>query len=773
MRRTYNGENAGAVGVLCPTEVSYSFVNDAFVWGVYDLFDSDFMPTYGPYAAKSDNWMPAFGNVAGKHFLYQTSWPYNDYDKDITYTMFTAHCDAFLRIYTQVPQEMEIIHPEVVLAGLSEVTVTAPNGCTVSLVKENAEGEWEILAVAEGTGDPMNIEFPAQVPPTQIHIVATGQNYLRYEAVMDVIPADGPYIVFDSKVINDENGNGQLDFGETISLDMTLKNVGSENMDAFTATINTESSDITLINTTAEYNSLAPNETQTLENAFTMKVSEDVPDNTNNIFTVTVVNGENSYVSTFSMKAFAPVFKINNMSITEIEGNGNGRLDAGETAQLNFTFENKGHADAALTTATLNMLSPYITFEENEIEFETVAPEETLTATYNISVSEETPMGYSCPLVFNVISGNYSDSKDFNVKVGLIIEDFETGEFSEDWTNDTQKPWRFVNEDPYEGEYCVRSGSISNNGNTQLILTHEAGSDDVISFYYKVSSEQNYDKMHFYIDNQEKGTWSGNVGWTLASYPVSAGTHTYKWTYTKDTSVSNGSDCCWIDYISLPSPKVMAGTAGPDVATCEGSDAQIIGYAIYHDNLTWTTAGDGTFDDTHIATPLYTPGPQDIEARSVVLTLTINGQGETITDDMTVNITENVSLEVPDGERLCNYGQPQEVSVSIEGDYESLTWKTFGDGEFENPNEVLTYYTLGAQDIANGYVHMEVDVKTYGCGHVSKEIYYMVAVPPQLTLRENSIDICEGERAYMDAILSGTNIMHGGYEILQKTQHYM
>ena len=100
MRRTYDGQNAGAVGVLSPTEVSYSFVNDAFVWGVYDLFDGDFMPTYGPYAENTGNWMPAFGNVAGKYFLAQSSWPYNTDDKDITYTMFTAYCDAFLRIYT-------------------------------------------------------------------------------------------------------------------------------------------------------------------------------------------------------------------------------------------------------------------------------------------------------------------------------------------------------------------------------------------------------------------------------------------------------------------------------------------------------------------------------------------------------------------------------------------------------------------------------------------------------------------------------------------------
>ena len=100
MRRTYNGENAGAVGLICPTDVSYSFVNDALVWGIYDQFQPDFMPTYGPYAPNEGNWFPAFGLVGGKYFLSATSWPYNSDSKYITYQMFTAHCDAFLRLYS-------------------------------------------------------------------------------------------------------------------------------------------------------------------------------------------------------------------------------------------------------------------------------------------------------------------------------------------------------------------------------------------------------------------------------------------------------------------------------------------------------------------------------------------------------------------------------------------------------------------------------------------------------------------------------------------------
>lgn len=758
MRRTFNGENAGAVGLLCPTETSYSFVNDAYVWGVYDLFDGDFMPTFGPYAANTGNWLPAFGNVAGKYFLAQSNWPYNTESKDITYTMFTAHCDAFLRIYTQVPQEMEVVHPEVVIAGLGEVNITAPEGCTISLVKDDGEGGWEILAVATATGDPQNIEFVPQVPPTEINLVVTGQNYLRYEAVMGVIPADGPYIVYDSKVIHDNNGNDQLDFGETINLDVTLKNVGSDPMNAFEAVLETESEYITITNGTAQYDGLAPNATQNLESAFSFNVADNVPDNTSNRFTITVTNGDDVFVSNLVMKAYAPVFDLGRMQITEVNGNGNGRLDAGETAQLSFPIENKGHADAATTTAMLQMLSPYITVAENTVSFESLNAGETATAVYDITVSEETPMGYSCPLGLNVTSGRYDAQGDYAAKVGLIVEDFETGEFGEGWTNDPQRPWTFVREG-YEGVYCVKSGGAGvSNVTSSLSLTHEAGSADSISFYYKVSSESGYDKLHFYIDNTEVGTWSGTVNWTKAAYAVNAGTHTYRWSYTKDGSVNSGSDCGWIDFVSLPAARVMAGTAGYDVTTCADSPVQIVGYAIHYDNLQWTTSGDGTFDDATIATPIYTPGTQDIANGQATLTITITGShNATITDEMTVNIIQSVSVTTPDGATMCAVSEPQPIFAVAGGDYTEITWTTSGDGTFEDSHALTTNYTPGPQDIENMHVELTITATSEAC-NAAETMYLTFSELPQLTLNAESIEICEGEPASISFTLAGTDI---------------
>ena len=76
--------------------------------------------------------------------------------------------------------------------------------------------------------------------------------------------------------------------------------------------------------------------------------------------------------------------------------------------------------------------------------------------------------------------------------------------------------------------------------------------DGNISFYYKVSSEPNWDLLKFWIDGTKMGQWSGTVAWTQTTYPVAAGSHTFMWEYVKDGTQSAGSDKAWVDQIIFP-----------------------------------------------------------------------------------------------------------------------------------------------------------------------------------------------------------------------------
>ena len=163
-----------------------------------------------------------------------------------------------------------------------------------------------------------------------------------------------------------------------------------------------------------------------------------------------------------------------------------------------------------------------------------------------------------------VIAEYYPDSLDPNspyVKVywgcGLpgeeIIEPFETGDFSLfDWQIDGNYPWSITTNNPYEGQYCMKSGGAGvANVVSNMTVTVDIPADGEMSFYGKISCEQNWDYGYFYIDGQQMGSYTGAGNWAERKFPITAGSHTFQWRYTKDGSVNANDDCFYVDYISF------------------------------------------------------------------------------------------------------------------------------------------------------------------------------------------------------------------------------
>ena len=727
MRRTYNGQNAGAVGLICPTDVSYSFVNDALVWGIYDQFDPNFMPTL-PNNTNNQvydhrgNWFPAFGLVAGKYFLAETSWPYNDGSKVITYQMFTAHCDAFLRLYSEVPQTMSVQHQSVQLAGLNTFQITAPEGAMIALTTGDGE-DLEILAVAEATGSVQNIDILPQVPPTVIRLTVTGQNYLRYEADIEVIPAEGPYIIVNSYELLNEAS--QINYGDNTGFNIQLKNVGSSQAPAGSMTITTESEYVTITNNTKSFSAIGSNNTLNLDDAFGFAISDQVPNNTAIDFLITITSGSDTYETHIIMKAYAPIFQIGNVGIREIaNGNENGRLDPGETVKLRFPVKNAGNANSHATNATITIDCPFLEL----LTSSTVTLDEIDAQGYGYFDFEvlvgNAPTGFSAEYSLAVTSGVYTDSKDFVSKIGLNVEDFESGSLNTElWTNNSSMPWTFCTDEPYEGSHCMKSGAISHSQQTELSLTYEAGSNDSIAFYYKVSSESGWDKFYFYIDNSERGVWSGTVEWTRAQFPVTTGTHTFKWKYQKDSSVSSGSDCAWIDFVILPADRSLAVSAGSDINICTDESAHLNGFASNQTSLEWSTAGDGTFDNINSLEAIYTPGTQDIADGGVTLTLTVQMGTQTMSDNLELSFVEEPVASGTESQTAMTL-DPIEVEVEIENLGVFTGWTSSGAGTFANPMALNTTYTPANSDY--DLVDIILTANYTGCGY--KEYQFDVNV---------------------------------------------
>ncbi len=169
-----------------------------------------------------------------------------------------------------------------------------------------------------------------------------------------------------------------------------------------------------------------------------------------------------------------------------------------------------------------------------------------------------------------VISGYNCLPTYYPVTIHANVEDFESGDFlTQHWYDGGDAFWTISTENPYEGIYSARSGNILANQQSELIIPCAVHNPDSISFYYKVSSEQDNDFLRFYIDGVKKGEWSGttNTGWNKASYTVQAGPQEYKWVYEKNGSVDSGEDAAWIDYIAFPVMDIGVGVEANDVYT--------------------------------------------------------------------------------------------------------------------------------------------------------------------------------------------------------------
>ena len=185
-------------------------------------------------------------------------------------------------------------------------------------------------------------------------------------------------------------------------------------------------------------------------------------------------------------------------------GNNNGKLDAGETLDLIIGVNNLGHSDIFNLVASLNSLSTYVTINNVSINgVDLVAGQQQL-LTFNVTVSNTTPSATSVDFTFNISDGFYTYTNTFNEVIGIIDEDYETGDFTQySWIQGAY-PWIIDNSNVYEGMNSSRSAyNLPNNQDSELSITLDVVAPGEISFWKYLSSEQDYDFLKFRINGNK------------------------------------------------------------------------------------------------------------------------------------------------------------------------------------------------------------------------------------------------------------------------------
>ena len=133
---------------------------------------------------------------------------------------------------------------------------------------------------------------------------------------------------------------------------------------------------------------------------------------------------------------------------------------------------------------------------------------------------------------------------------GILINFEETDlPDSLQWINEGDQPWALDRSEPIEGGQSLKSGAISHNQNSRMIVPI-ISTGGLVRFNLKVSSENGNDYLGFYVDDQLLQQWSGTVE-TTVSFNLPVGYHALEWRYHKDGGTNDGGDAAWIDQLFI------------------------------------------------------------------------------------------------------------------------------------------------------------------------------------------------------------------------------
>jgi hypothetical protein len=150
------------------------------------------------------------------------------------------------------------------------------------------------------------------------------------------------------------------------------------------------------------------------------------------------------------------------------------------------------------------------------------------------------------------------------------------------WSTFGSTHWFGQTSTSYYGGDAAQSGNVIDDAYTWIQTT--VTGPGTLSFYWKVSSEAGYDYLEFYIDGALQSEISGEVNWQQKSFSLASGSHTLVWSYSKDRSVSTGSDAGWLDRVQFTSTPTSTIT----VTVPNGGEKWVRGTV---HTIQWTSTG--------------------------------------------------------------------------------------------------------------------------------------------------------------------------------------
>ena len=223
----------------------------------------------------------------------------------------------------------------------------------------------------------------------------------RVDALAAINAIDNGDFQFVSYGINDEetgNKNANLNPLEQVKLNVTFENTSNISYNNVKAVLRTNNIMVRIDDSIAQINSIGANETISIIDEFEFLVDETVQIKSLLGMDVCFYDEDDEYIGTLR----APVEVYGNQLeyssiIIKNDDNGNGLLEAGETADFGVVFNNNGNEVAPDINAVLSCSNSKVTINTNEASFSSIAGESSSVAFFNVTLADNMSDIFSLP----------------------------------------------------------------------------------------------------------------------------------------------------------------------------------------------------------------------------------------------------------------------------------------------------------------------------------------------------------------------------------------
>ena len=189
--------------------------------------------------------------------------------------------------------------------------------------------------------------------------------------------------------------------------------------------------------------------------------------------------------------------------------------------------------------------------------------------------------------------------------------------------------------------------------------------------------------------------------------------------------------------------------AGNDDSVCTDQTYQLSGSVENATSFIWSGSGTGTFDNTQILTPVYTPSMEDIDNGSVQISLTaepLNDCALAVSSSMELLIVAPPLANAGNDVEICEDFEPQLFGTVLNAS--DFIWISSGDGIFTNPLMLTPYYTPGNQDKELGSVELSLVAEPESpCDFVATSTIVLTIQRLPLANAGDDLTICENQQA--------------------------